>query len=142
MSKFFKIFLSFIAFFIIFSNNKTAKATEKINITPLIKTSKGLGGKKISYPRWRQAELRLLKVEIPKGLRTPIHTHPAPMIVYVSQGKLKHVRGNVITYFKEGDSFVESNFGSKHFVENIGTSTVILFVGVSSAVEIPTTIND
>ena len=64
-----------------------AKAQEKIEVIPLIQSTKGLGGKKISYPKWKQAELRFFKVIIPVGGKTPIHTHPAPMVVYLSQEK-------------------------------------------------------
>ena len=130
--------LTFSSFFIF---NEPIKSQEKIIVTPLIESTKGLSGKKISYPRGKQAELRLLKVNIPVGLSTPIHIHPAPMLVYVSQGKLKHVRGEKVNFFSEGDSFVESNKGSQHYVKSIGEKPAILFVGVSSVEGMPTTIN-
>ena len=118
-----------------------AKSQGKIEVTSLIQSSKGLSGKKFSYPRWKQAELRLLRVNIPVGLKTPLHIHPAPMLVYVKQGKLKHSRGETINYFGAGESFIESNSGSPHFVESVGNKPVVLIVGVSSAVGLPTTIN-
>ena len=118
-----------------------AKSQEKIEIISLLKTTKGLGGKKISYPRWKQAELRLFKVIIPVGQKTPLHIHPAPMIVYIEQGELKHTRGENISYFSEKQSLVESNNGEEHFVENVGKNEAILFVAVSSVVGMPTTIN-
>ena len=118
-----------------------ANSQEKIEVTSLIQSTQGLSGKKISYPRWKQAELRLLRVNIPVGLQTPLHIHPAPMVVYVQQGKLKHSRGETINYFTAGESFIESNSGSSHFVESVGEKPVILIVSVSSAVGLPTTIN-
>ena len=75
-------------------------------------------------------------------MKTPIHRHPAPMIVYVSKGRLKHTKGDVINYFKAGDSFIESNNGIKHVVENIGKKDAVLFVSVSSVSGMPTTINE
>ena len=105
------------------------KSQERIEVTPLIQSTKGLSGKKISYPRWKQAELRLLKVNIPVGLKTPLHIHPSPMLVYVQQGKLKHSRGETINYFSAGESFIERNSGSPHFVESIGKKPAVLFVG-------------
>jgi len=117
------------------------KAQEKIEVIPLIQSTQGLGGKKISYPRWKQAELRFLKVTIPVGAKTPIHTHPAPMVVYVSRGKLKHTRGEVINYFSSKESFIESNNGEEHFVENIGNKPAILYVVAASAIGMPTTVN-
>ena len=62
------------------------------------------------------------------------------MLVYVEQGKLKHSRDETINYFRAGESFIESNSGSTHFVESVGKKPAVLFVGVSSAVGIPTTI--
>ena len=49
-------------------------AEEKIEVIPLIQSSKGLSGKTFNYLEGKP-ELRLLKVKIPVGLKTPIHTH-------------------------------------------------------------------
>ena len=116
-------------------------AEEKIMVTPLIQTSKGLSGKKFNYLEGKP-ELRLLKVKIPVGMRTPIHTHPSPMLIYVTRGRLRHVRGEEINVFKAGDAFVESNNGGAHYVKNIGKKPAILHVGVVSVVGMPTTINE
>ena len=116
-------------------------AEEKIEVIPVIQTSKGLSGKNFNYLEGKP-ELRLLKVKIPVGLKTPIHTHPSPMLIYVTRGRLKHVRGEEINFFKSGDSFVESNNGGAHYVKNIGKKPVILHVGVVSVVGKPTTINE
>ena len=125
----------------IFIPSEISKAEEKIEVIPLIQSSKGLGGKKISYPRWKQAELRFFKVIIPVGGKTPIHTHPAPMVVYLAQGNLKHTRGDNINIFSSSQSFIESNKGEEHFVENIGNEPAIIYVVAASAVGVPTTIN-
>jgi len=125
----------------IFMPLEIAKAEKSIEVIPLIQSTKGLEGKKISYPRWKQAELRFLKVTIPVEAKTPIHTHPAPMLVYLAQGKLKHTRGEIVNYFSSKQSFIESNNGEEHFVENIGKEPAILYVVVATAVGIPTTIN-
>ena len=52
-------------------------AEEKIKVLPIIQSSKGLSGKNFNYLEGKP-ELRLLKVKIPVGLKTPIHTHPSP----------------------------------------------------------------
>jgi len=115
-------------------------AEEKIEVIPLIQTSKGLSGKNFNYQEGKP-ELRLLKVKIPAGIETPIHTHPAPMLIHVTRGRLKHVRGEEINFFKEGDAFIESNNGGPHYVKNVGKKPVILHVGVISVVGMPTAIN-
>ncbi len=85
-------------------------AEEKIEVIPIIQSSKGLSGKNFNYLEGKP-ELRLLKVKIPVGLKTPIHTHPSPMLIHVTRGRLKHVRGEEINFFKAGDAFIESNSG-------------------------------
>ena len=141
MKRFKKLLISSVTIFATFLTPNITKAEEKIEIISLIKTTTGLDGKKVSYPRWKQAELRLFKVIIPVGKKTPLHIHPAPMIIYISQGNVKHTRGEYINYFSEKQSLVESNYGEEHFVENIGNNEAILFVAVSSVVGMPTTIN-
>ncbi len=115
-------------------------AEEKIEVIHLIQSSKGLSGKKFNYLDGKP-ELRLLKVNIPVGLKTPIHTHPSPMLIHVTRGRLKHVSGEEINFFKAGDTFIESNDGSTHYVKNVGKKPAILHVGVVSVVGMPTTIN-
>ena len=115
-------------------------ALEKIKVIPIIQSSEGLSGKNFYYLEGKP-ELRLLKVKIPVGLKTPIHTHPAPMLIHVTRGRLKHVRGEEINFFKGGDAFIESNNGDAHYVENVGKKPAILHVGVVSVVGMPTTIN-
>ena len=115
-------------------------AEEKIEVIPIIQSSKGLSGKNFNYLNGKP-ELRLLRVKIPVGLKTPIHTHPSPMLIYVTRGRLKHVRGEEINYFKAGDAFIESNNGAPHFVKNVGKKPAILHVGVVSVVGMPTAIN-
>ena len=119
---------------------KFSFAEEKIEVIPIIQTSKGLSGKNFNYQEGKP-ELRLLKVKIPAGIETPIHTHPAPMLIHVTRGRLKHVRGNQINFFKAGDAFVESDKGGAHYVKNVGKKPAILHVGVVSVVGMPTTIN-
>ena len=119
---------------------QTSVAEEKIEVIPLIQSSKGLSGETFNYLEGKP-ELRLLKVTIPVGLKTPIHTHPSPMLIHVTKGRLKHVRGEEINFFKGGDAFIESNKGGAHYVKNVGKKPVILHVGVVSVVGMPTAIN-
>ena len=142
MQKIRKLLISAITISSILLPLEIAKADEKIEIIPLIQGTTGLGGKKISYPRWKQAELRFFKVIVPVGEKTPIHTHPAPMVVYLAEGKLKHTRGDVINYFSSKQSFLESNNGDEHIVENIGKKPAVLYVVAASAVGLPITIHD
>ena len=140
MQKFRNLLISVITITSLLIPLETANAQEKIEVIPLIQSTRGLGGKKISYPKWKQAELRFFKVIIPIGGKTPIHTHPAPMVVYLAQGELKNTRGDVVNYFSSEQSLIEAN-GEEHFVENIGNEPAVLYVVAASAVGLPTTIN-
>ena len=141
MQKFRNLLISAVTISSILIPLEILKAQEKIEIIPLIQSTKGLGGKKISYPRWKQAELRFFKVIIPVGGETPIHIHPAPMVVYLEQGELKHTRGDVINYFSSKQALIESDNGDEHIVKNIGSEPAVLYVVAASAVGLPTTIN-
>ena len=61
-----------------------SNAEEKIEVLPIIQSSNGLSGKNFNYLEGKP-ELRLLKVKIPVGLKTPIHTHPSPMLIKLQE---------------------------------------------------------
>ena len=94
---------------------------EKIEVIPIIQSSKGLNGKNFNYLDGKP-ELRLLKVKIPVGLKTPIHTHPSPMLIHVTRGRLKHVRGEEINFFKAGGQFIERNNETPTMLKTLGRS--------------------
>ncbi len=83
----------------------------------------------------------MLRVKRPLGFKTPIHKHSSPIMIHVTRGMIKHVRGRVINTFRAGDVFVESNNGGEHYVKSIGKNPAILHVGVISVVGVPSTIN-
>ena len=119
---------------------QTSFAEEKIEAIPIIQYSKGLSGENFNYLEGK-SELRLLKVEIPVSLKTPIYTHSSPMLINVTRGRLKHVRGEEINFFRAGDEFIESNNGG-HYAKNIGKKPAVLHVGDVSVVGMPTAINE
>ena len=116
----------------------TASATKELQIKPILQTTTGLSGKSFAYPEG-EAELRLLRVEFPVGGSVPLHTHPAPLIAYVSQGQIRHTRGDQVNTFGPGQAFVESDQGGPHTVENIGEEPAVVFVAVASRQGLPTT---
>ena len=100
---------------------------EKIEVIPIIQSSKGLSGKNFNYLEGKP-ELRLLKVKIPVGLKTPIHTHTSPMLINVTRGRLKHLRGEEINFFKAGDVFIESSNGAPTLLKMLGRSRPYLML--------------
>ena len=111
---------------------------KELQIRPILQTTTGLSGKSFAYPEG-EAELRLLRVEFPVGGSVPLHTHPAPLIAYVSQGQIRHTRGDQVNTFGPGQAFVESDQGGPHTVENIGEEPAVVFVAVASRQGLPTT---
>ena len=116
----------------------TASAAKELQIRPILQTTTGLSGKSFAYPEG-EAELRLLRVEFPVGGSVPLHTHPAPLIAYVSQGQIRHTRDDQVNTFGPGQAFVESNQGGPHTVEIIGEEPAVVFVAVASKQGLPTT---
>ena len=130
------------------SPNKEAE-TSSTSTKPLIQevfiSSKTLNGTAFKYPAGKP-ELRLYRVEIPAGGKIPLHTHSAPMMVYVQgvrSGSLLNTRvqpdgTEIKTVFKPGEAFVEGA-NEPHYVENIGEEATIVWVTVASVEGMPTT---
>ena len=124
---------------------ETSDTSEKPVIQEIFTSSETLNGTALKYPAG-QPELRLYRVEIPAGGKIPLHTHPAPMMVYVQgveSGSLLNTRlkpdgSEVKTVFKPGEAFVEGA-NEPHFVENTGNEPTIVWVTVASAMGMPTT---
>ena len=57
------------------------------------------------------------------------------MFIHFTRGRLKHLRGEEINFFKAGDVFIESNNGRAYNVKNVGKKPAILHVGFVSVVE-------
>ena len=60
------------------------------------------------------------------------------MLIHVTTGRLKHVRGEETNFFKAGDVFIDNNNGGLHFVKNVGKKPAIFHVGVVSVIGMPT----
>ena len=115
-------------------------------INEIFSASKTLEGAFLQYPK-DKAEMRLYRVEIPVGGKIPLHKHPAPMMVYVqgvSSGSLRNTRvmsdgSEIKTIFKPGQAFLKG-VDSPHYSENVGIKPTILWVTVTSAEDMPTTV--
>ena len=124
---------------------ETSPISTKPSIQEVYKSSETLNGTSLSYPTGKP-ELRLYRVEIPAGGKIPLHTHPAPMMVYVQgvrSGSLLNIRlqpdgTEIKTIFKPGEAFVEGA-NEPHYVENVGKEPTIVWVTVASVEGMPTT---
>ena len=64
--------------------HQPSSAEEKIEVITIIQSSKGLSGKKFNYLDGKP-EISLLKVKIPAGLITSIHTYTSPMLIHFTR---------------------------------------------------------
>ena len=123
----------------------SAAASAKPIIKQVFSGQTTLNGTPIRYPDGTP-ELRLFRVELPPGGKIPLHTHPAPMLVFVqaeNSGDLLNTRlqpdgSKVSGVFKPGEAFIEGA-SEPHFVENTGDTPTIVWVMVASAEGLPTT---
>ena len=120
-------------------------ASTEVKVEEVFSGSETLNGTQLSYPEGK-TELRLYRVEIPVGGKIPLHTHPAPMLVYVQgvdSGDLLNTRvqpdgSEVSSVFKPGESFLEGS-SEPHFVENRSDKPTVVWVMVASVEGLPTT---
>ena len=124
---------------------ETSSASTKPSIQEGFSSSKTLNGTPLKYPAGKP-ELRHYRVEIPSGGKIPLHTHPAPMMVYV-QGvrsdsllntRVQPVGTEIEIEFKPGEAFIEGA-NEPHYVENVGGDPTIVWVTVASVEGMPTT---
>ena len=132
------------------AGNGVSAASTEVKIEKVFTGTETLKGTPLKYPEGKP-ELRLFRVELPPGAKIPLHTHPAPMLVYVqaeNSGDLLNTRvqpdgTSVSSVFQPGEAFVEGA-SEPHYVENKSDKATIVWVMAASAVGMPTTewIND
>ena len=124
---------------------ETSSASTKPSIQEVFSSSKTLNRTPLKYPTGT-LELRHYRVEIPSGGKIPLHTHPAPIMVYVQgvgSGSLFNTRvqsdgTEIETEFKPGEAFIEGT-NEPYYVENAGGEPTIVWVTVASIEGMPTT---
>jgi quercetin dioxygenase-like cupin family protein len=82
--------------------------------------------KQVSLPA-KEIETNVIRVQFPKGYKTPLHTHEGLGPRYVLKGKLKIEEGGESKVYGAGEVFWET--GAEMTVENIGKgeAEIIIF---------------
>jgi quercetin dioxygenase-like cupin family protein len=82
-------------------------AADKITADILIQSSSSWEGGDVLYPQG-DAEITIVKIDIPRNSIIPLHCHPIPLAAYVLKGEVEvtTVSGEVRS-FKKGQAFVE-----------------------------------
>lgn len=82
--------------------------------------------KRVSLPS-KDVETHVIRVQFPKGYKTPMHTHEGPGPRYVVKGKLRVEDGGQSNLYGPGEVFWET--GEEMTVENVAPaeSEMIIF---------------
>lgn len=82
--------------------------------------------KRLSLPS-KEVETHVIRVQFPKGYKTPMHTHEGPGPRYVLSGQLKVEDGGESHIYGPGEVFWET--GAEMTVENVspGEAEMIIF---------------
>jgi quercetin dioxygenase-like cupin family protein len=75
----------------------------------------------------KEVESHVLRVQFPKGYKTPLHTHEGPGPRYVVRGKLQVEDDGQTKVYSQGEVFWET--GAEMTVENVGKgeAEIIIF---------------
>ncbi len=77
-------------------------------ITKLLQTDTTTIGQKISYPKFADPEVTMLKITISPGKSTGWHKHDFPVFAYILQGTLTvELEDHRVVKFKENSTFAE-----------------------------------
>jgi quercetin dioxygenase-like cupin family protein len=110
-----------------------ANAREKVDFKPVGVTDVTLGSINLEKQpaNLKDRELRFRKLTIEPGGIVPWHSHDdRPALIYVQQGEIVEYASNCAEpiLHKAGEIRPEV-FGTSHWWKNLGTQTVILYVG-------------
>ena len=99
------------------------QAAPQPEIQELFKASRTPGERVVAYPQGTP-EMRVIRVTLPVGATIPLHTHPSPVVVVVTQGAMTNVRlvggKEMVSVVRPGDGFLEGHPDEPHYVTNKG----------------------
>ena len=114
---------------------------QKPVIENLVRATESWGGDLYAYPEG-QAQMTLLRITIPAGFRTQVHTHPQPGVAYVVKGLLECVvKADKTLIVGPGDGFATTFGDVPHYCENIGDKDVLVLVAYAGVETQPVTIS-
>ena len=111
-------FLLSAIFFMITTHSVAAKEGQEIKRSVLLQ-------KEVTLPS-PQVSSKVIRVNFPKGVKTPRHTHAGPGPRYVIKGTLEVVEGDKTGIYSAGEVFWES--GQSMTVENVGGEPAELII--------------
>tara|TARA_Y100001968_G_C19428144_1_gene755527 strand:+ start:1570 stop:2007 length:438 start_codon:yes stop_codon:yes gene_type:complete len=122
-----------------FGNNQTSTNTLPVSET-LVTASQSWNGDTLSYPDG-EAEMTLLRISVPVGFRTPVHTHPQPGLAYVVKGSLECVvSAGQTKVFSSGKGFATTYGDTPHYCQSIGDEPALVFVAYAGSKGQPVTV--
>lgn len=117
------------------------EASDKVKVTPLLKTQETWDGKPIVYPTGK-AEITGMLIEVAPGGETGWHLHPVPSFGMVMEGELEvELKSGKTRVMKAGESVAET-VNELHNGRNKGSVPVKLLVFYAGDTEQPLTIKE
>ena len=109
-------------------------------IQELLKASRTPGERVVAYPQGTP-EMRVVRVTLPVEAKIPLHTHPSPVVVVVTQGAMTNVRlvggKEMVSVVRPGDGFLEGHPDETHYVTNRGPEPAEALVTFASVEGLP-----
>ena len=116
------------------------QAAPQPEIQELFKASRTPGERVVAYPQGTP-EMRVIRVTLPVGATIPLHTHPSPVVVVVTQGAMTNVRlvggKEMVSVVRPGDGFLEGHPDEPHYVTNRGPEPAEALVTFASVEGLP-----
>jgi quercetin dioxygenase-like cupin family protein len=106
------------AILMLINHSVAAKGTQEIKRTVLLQ-------KEVTLPS-PHVSSKVIRVDFPKGVKTPRHTHAGPGPRYVLKGTLEVVEGDKTSIYSAGEVFWET--GQSMSVENVGGEPAELII--------------
>tara|TARA_Y100001968_G_scaffold158566_1_gene144990 strand:+ start:1460 stop:1894 length:435 start_codon:yes stop_codon:yes gene_type:complete len=121
------------------ANNNQSKNTLPV-IETLLSATESWNGDSYSYPKG-EAQMTLLRISVPVGYRTPVHTHLQPGVAYIVKGTLECVvTAGITNVFSSGESFATTFGETPHYCESVGDESALVFVAYAGIKGQPVTI--
>ena len=129
----------FVAAASVASTTWSIEASEKVSVTPVLKTQKNRYGDQIVYPSGK-AEVTVVVVEIAPGGATGWHSHPVPSFGMVMEGAIEvEFENGEVKHLMAGQAAAEA-VNVWHNGHNRGEVTAKLVVFYAGATDQPLTV--
>jgi quercetin dioxygenase-like cupin family protein len=135
---FFKL-VFFISLASVASTTWSIEPSEKVKVTPVLKTQNNWYGDKVVYPQG-QAEVTVVVVEVAPGGETGWHYHPVPSVGMLMEGEIEvEFENGELKHLAAGEAAAEA-VNVLHNGHNRGEVTARMVVVYTGTTDMPLTV--